>query len=589
MFSAAANAARAAQAQNEERRAAWRAARPAGGVGTGAARPDLAPARSTDGASQAPHDAASVPLAECGRLNFMDLLPATTARKTANLAAAYDRAELTAAAAAMGANIHDVLKAAYSDGYMNFMGRTVAQYNAFCVGSGIDPAPISFHKLSGFYIDYCVRRGLSPESLGKIHSVMSKVARLSYLEWALNSVEEELLKVLMRGLGKLHKGQNARGQVDGLYMRDLELMEERLRAAPAPASPADEQKLLMFDVMHQGLLRSGELGDGMLRAGDVTFVYKEGGLPTLAACEGVRLRVRDPKTDKLGAGGQVVYLAQRDDRRDVVGRMHAHLARHGLLGASAYDRPLFTELTPQGERTELPITYEYLLQATKEWARAIGRDDTRIGGHSFRVGGTNDLFQSGAPLDSVMAHGRWKSLCWFVYKRADASIIDTLKRMAPSARHIDVAASRVAAPSGPPSGVRAPGGTLVTPAAPAGAQAHPPPPREEPEMAEGPTAPLAHVLDRLVGEQAEAGSKALAAAPRIVPPRFSVGTHVMRINGAPELLYIDAPADYDHTRRMWWANVQRVDARIQFREVIPERDLHQLGIKRQRRSDHYRY
>lgn len=174
-----------------------------------------------------------------------------------------------------------------------------------------------------------------------------------------------------------------------------------------------------------------------------------------------------------------------------------------------------------------------------------------------------------------MAHGRWKSLCWFVYKRADASIIDTLKRVAPTARHIDVAASQVAAPPGPPSGARGSGGTRVTPTAPVRAQAHSPPPRKEPEMAEGPTAPLAHVLDRLVGEQAEAGSKALAAAPRIVPPRFSVGTRVMRINGAPELLYIDAPADWDHTRRMWWANVERVDARIKFREAIPERDLHQ--------------
>lgn len=509
-----------------------------------------------------PAGSASVPAPAPARMpspvSLLSALPTASAGQKRTLDRVYAKAGPTIRAnlSSLGGTLEGVIRAAYSDTYLEFMGRVTRQYEAFCLAGGLAPTPMTFHKLAGFYIDYCCRRGLSPASLTKLHSVLGKVARLSHQEWSLTTQETEMMTIVFRGLGRMFKGQNAKGQAAGIYMRDLERMDGQGHQPGVTATPADEQTLLMFDLMHQSLTRAGEVADGRLRAGDVSFVYREGAPATLDACLGVRLCIRDPKTDKLSAGGQHVYLAKRADRRDVVGRLYAHMARHHLLSPSVAQAPLFAVLAADGARTATEVSYSSVLATAKSWATRIGLDPSHIGGHSFRVGGANDLFHSGASIDVVMAHGRWKSMCWFIYKRTDLSILDALRRMAPSEREIRLVAGQVAASSrGSPGPASARSGGLPTTAP--GAPASPAEPAEGIEQTEA--RDVAELLDGFTSD----------ARPACI---FQVGDRVCKNAELSRPLLVDAPPEWEGGQ--WYVPTKRADpADVPWSERLFQTDL----------------
>ena len=133
-----------------------------------------------------------------------------------------------------------------------------------------------------------------------------------------------------------------------------------------------------------------------LRAGDITF-YKEGLLtqpgvgPTPDA---MKANIKQSKTDCLRLGAD---LSIGRTYRDVCPVM----ACWNFFSANRVDShgPAFC--------TTGPIRYHTMLNALRH---CIHREPNLYGLHSFRVGGAQAMALAGAPIMTIMAHGRWKTM-----------------------------------------------------------------------------------------------------------------------------------------------------------------------------------
>jgi hypothetical protein len=266
---------------------------------------------------------------------------------------------------------------------------------------------------------------------------------LRELGWALNAVDEELRRIAVRGLCVAYKGQNARGQRAPIRFEHLGRLADHYAGG---ATPMEQQNLLAMLMAHQGMLRVNEYAGGRLQEADVVFqTPAESGAGGGGGCVGVVLRIRDSKTGKLDAAPQLVYIAKRPDRFDVVGPLWEHFRGHGLVAgtSSAGDvcvksRPVFTMLVA-GQRTETPVSDRYFRGAVRDAMLRIGYGEARFGTHSLRSGGANDALDNGVPLDVVMKQGRWKSSAWMVYRRSTPQMMAFMARMQPVPLYEDMA------------------------------------------------------------------------------------------------------------------------------------------------------
>lgn len=472
------------------------------------------------------------------RDSLATFLPQLGKRAASNLARNFrDQGEAVRSTfSALNETIEDVIRQGYSEGYWKDMTRVTSSYEAYCEETAQPAYPVRFRTLLGFEIDYVTRRKLSPQSLDKLESLLHKVATLSERGWSLNTVETELLKIARRGLMKGYKGQNARGQAAGFHMSHCQMIDDQQQRQGA--SLQNRQDLLMVDVMNQGLLRAGEV-EG-IQLGHLSFIYNDE-----HELLGASVRVADPKTDKTSTAGQTVFLAKRGDRRDTTGRLR-RLADAITGGARA---PLFSVLGAAGRSSSTAVAYPYILELIQGWGKRVGLDGERVGGHSMRVGGANDLFNAGVPLDVVMKQGRWKSICWLVYKRGDANCLEFLRKAQPTGQARSVAATTSVAV-----------GRKEEPEAPSAVAED----VDASALAEG----VDWMLDEFERVEEEKGEMAAAIPEPLFPP----GSRVERKANRGRATYrVEEGAEWVPSEKAWFANIRNEETG--YLEAVPEPDL----------------
>jgi hypothetical protein len=173
-----------------------------------------------------------------------------------------------------------------------------------------------------------------------------------------------------------------------------------------------------------GLARLSELTydqmDGPLRydnsvlTSDVTFTTSENGLGELAT-----ISLRNAKT--AGPGGtQLLLLAEQPHILCPVRAIRRRLADSGSARTSLFGY--------QSARGRLHITRRAAVDRIQQIL--ISNGETRLLGHSFRVGGASLRHALGMPDAEIRALGRWTSRCYLLYlrpySRADLSRTRTI-------------------------------------------------------------------------------------------------------------------------------------------------------------------
>lgn len=119
--------------------------------------------------------------------------------------------------------------------------------------------------------------------------------------------------------------------------------------------------------------------------------------------EGLRLTVRLSKTDQDGDGQVIAVPAGR--KLKPVERLKAWLAIRGH-GAG----PLFTQIDPQGRRTDLAMSDRSVARLIQKYAARAGLEPETVAGHSLRAGFLTEASRGGATLAKMQEVSRHKKV-----------------------------------------------------------------------------------------------------------------------------------------------------------------------------------
>ena len=117
--------------------------------------------------------------------------------------------------------------------------------------------------------------------------------------------------------------------------------------------------------------------------------------------EGLRVTVRQSKTDQEGAGA-VVPIARGATACPVAA------VREWLAAASVAEGPVFRPVDRFGRVQARALTAESVGDVVKAYAARAGYDAATFGGHSLRAGFLTSAAERGKPLDRMMAVSRHK-------------------------------------------------------------------------------------------------------------------------------------------------------------------------------------
>ena len=91
--------------------------------------------------------------------------------------------------------------------------------------------------------------------------------------------------------------------------------------------------------------------------------------------------------------------------------------------------------------TNSPLSYEKVLNVTKQLMASINENPAHFGTHSYRIGGATALFAAGANETVIRTMGRWSSDLHRLYVRACFEQCQEWTRKAGSATVSDLAGS----------------------------------------------------------------------------------------------------------------------------------------------------
>ena len=249
------------------------------------------------------------------------------------------------------------------------------------------------------YIRWCAERGEAafPAEAGSVAAfvddmapnrapatVRRYVASIALAERAAGRPSPARDPAVRLALKRMHRHRGRRqDQVPGLTWPLL----QRLLAA-AGDRLIDARNRALAATAYDAMLRRSELT--ALRVDDL--VVQDGGWATLL--------VRTAKND-TEKNGHRVYVA-----RDTVAMLRDWLARSGV-----HDGPLFRSVG-KGGRVGRPLPPGQVPRILKAMAARAGLPDEvacALGGHSPRIGATQDMIAAGIELPAILQAGRWKS------------------------------------------------------------------------------------------------------------------------------------------------------------------------------------
>lgn len=290
--------------------------------------------------------------------------------------------------------------------------------------------PIEYDEF-GLFAAWWVRiRCNCAHTLNHMLSTFKTVSLLRYGRFGWTEEQRALASRLIKGFmhqypqGTKHKKALRFPQLRDMG-RQLGTIASGFGAITAVHRLTAEMYWLLFNMLHQGMMRGGEAG--LLLVRDVVFLTRDGcEATTLEEACGVAIRIRNSKTGKLTDEAQVVYIARRYDEFDVVRPLAQYMLAHGLLAPGTANARLFCHLDGKGVRTDRVIRREDIQAMVQRVLRESGYPSAEASGytgHSFRAGGATDAHLSGMPLELIIQQGRWKSDAWRIYQRPSPNVV----------------------------------------------------------------------------------------------------------------------------------------------------------------------
>lgn len=269
-----------------------------------------------------------------------------------------------------------------------------ATFQLWCARVHVSPLPASPSAVEAFLVYLADDRPVWDRAGKGVRSGLRPASVLQAL-WAINQMH--------RMAGQPEPGADAavRAAMAGIRRRKAHRQKQQapltiddlagVRFPPGLKGTRDRALLL---VGFAGCLRRSELV--ALRAEDIE-----------ATSHGLRLYIRQSKTDSLGRGAwvDIVRAVRRLDACPVAA------LRAWLSAAAITSGPVFRSLTRNATTARTQALSAVVVDRIVKWAAVqLGYDRAQYGGHSLRAGRATYLARLNKPPTLVAKHGRWQSL-----------------------------------------------------------------------------------------------------------------------------------------------------------------------------------
>lgn len=275
-------------------------------------------------------------------------------------------------------------------------------YERQCRDWNISPWPVSFASLGPYFTFYCLR-GLSAFSVKTLKSHIKRASDERRLPW-LSASDAFFINDLQRSLEKRHQDPPR---------RKLPVTFDVLARIADKADTAaleDLQLLTMATLAHDCLLRGCELVN--LTVGDVAWMD-----PHRTTAD---ITIRKSKSNKTGPP-ELLFLQEYEARHQLCAV--SYLRRYldsvaSLIGQDPLALPTATPLFPQDWlHPTAALPKRLFVDNFRALLVLAGIPAADYSGHSFRSGGTTDLFYAECRPFTIQRLGRWLSDAWRIYVR----------------------------------------------------------------------------------------------------------------------------------------------------------------------------
>ena len=226
--------------------------------------------------------------------------------------------------------------------------------------------------------------GIKPSTIGRRLAAIGHHHREAGFDPPQSSPGAEAIRQVLAGIRRTHGVRPERKRAaDGDALRDM------LRAIEGDAPRAVRDRALLAIGMAAALRRSELVA---LTLDDIALVP-----------EGLRLTIRQSKTDQEGAGAVIAIPEGR--------RLQPKALLLAWVALAGFDNgPVFRKLTPQGRITAKPMSDRGVAIVVKSSALAAGYNPDDFAGHSLRSGFLTEAARQGASVFKMREVSRHKSM-----------------------------------------------------------------------------------------------------------------------------------------------------------------------------------
>jgi site-specific recombinase XerD len=267
------------------------------------------------------------------------------------------------------------LEGAYATNTLRAYKADMLEFIAYCDKTGDRPLPAE-PKTVGEFLMQTVSQGIKSSTIRRKISSISAIHRLSSLD---DPTKHSEVKITQR---KIYRQLGSR--FDQAYPITRALLIKMLAVCGDDLHGLRDRALLL--VAYDSMRRRSELIS--LRIEDIEWLPEDKASVLLRKC----------KTDQLGMG-RWMHLTPET----------THALHQWLSVAKINEGLIFRGVRPSGAITD-SLCESRISRIYKTLARKAGIDQSvvqSISGHSMRVGGAQDLLNSGASLPQIMVKGGW--------------------------------------------------------------------------------------------------------------------------------------------------------------------------------------
>lgn len=295
--------------------------------------------------------------------------------------------------------------------HMQQVTRTAVKYTDWCIANSLLAFPASYGSI-GAYICFSVN-----ELGGSTKSISNKISSLKIFS---HYLQEPWLSEAE--LYKLKKVQKRLFLEDTVAIRRKEPFSISMLLSLITVhwdvykNPLELLYATIMFTAHNGILRSGDFLARHNARQVKDFTWDSMG-------RRVTIRLGPTKAHQSGVGETVVIS-------DFAGPSAYKLLTiwfnkykmHNQNDWYVFPMPFYSSTGAAMMDFSQPASQKWFSKAVAKAVTLLGRNANEYSGHSFRAGGTTDLFAVGIPYPKIKSYGRWKSDAALVYYRDQIEI-----------------------------------------------------------------------------------------------------------------------------------------------------------------------